>query len=124
MATNKNDIKYYLDLPWTYTVRTAVEEGEKFYIVCVSELLGVCTDGATLDEAMKNIREAMSGAFELYLKHGDEIPVPVDEEAYKGNIAYRTSSKRHYLIAKEAERRGVSLSKTIDELVDATMHKH
>ena len=124
MDTNKHSIEYYLDLPWTYTVRTAVEEGEKLYIVCVNELLGVCTDGATLDEAMENIRDAMTGALELYIKHGDEIPVPVDEEAYKGNIAYRTTSRRHYLIAKEAERRGVSLSKTIDELVDTVMHKN
>lgn len=121
---NKKDIKYYLALPWTYTVETDKDEkGKKIYIVYVNELPGVCTDAHTIVEAMELIKEAMEAAFELYMQHGEEIPEPIDENEFKGNIAYRTSSRRHYLIAREAQKRNASLSKTLDELIDTALIK-
>ena len=51
----------------------------------------------------------------------EEIPEPVDETKYKGNISYRTTGKRHYLIAKEAQKRGLSLSEAIDNCIDTSL---
>src|SRR5688572_17205034 len=100
---NKKDINYYLALPWSYTIETGRDENDQhIYIISVNELPGVCTDAPTIQEAMELIKDAMKGAFKLYMKQGEEIPEPIDEEQFKGNIAYRTSSKRHYLLAKEA----------------------
>jgi antitoxin HicB len=122
MATKKRkDIKYYLSLPWSYTITTTMEEGAPLYIIRVNELPGVCTDAPTAEEAIKNIKEAMECIFELYLEKGEEIPEPADQEAYKGKIAYRTSSKRHSLIAREALARQTSLSSIIDECIDRTL---
>lgn len=39
------------------------------------------------------------------------------EKDYSGKIAYRTNPQRHYALKKEAERRGLSLSKTLDALI-------
>ena len=50
----------------------------------------------------------MTLAFELYAKSGQEIPEPIDEDQFKGNTAYRTTPRRHYFIAKEAEKYGQS----------------
>lgn len=75
---HKKDVNYYLNLPWTYTVETTPESGQRLYIVHVNELRGVATDAPTLEEAMVLIKEAMEAAFELYFKHGDEIPEPVN----------------------------------------------
>ena len=47
----------------------------------------------------------MMAAFEFYQENNEEVPEPVKEEDFKGNIAYRTSSKRHYMISKEAKKR-------------------
>ena len=69
---------YYLNLPWTYTVKTAQEKNEKLYIVYVNELPGICTDAPTLDEAMQLIKEVMVGTFELYLEQGEKIPEPIN----------------------------------------------
>lgn len=116
---NKKDIHYYLNLKWTYTIETDRDEkGNPIFIVSVNELPGIKTDAPTLPEAMELIKEAMIGVFKLYLKNKEEIPEPFNEDEFQGNIAYRTSSKRHYLLTKEAQRKNQSLSKIIDECID------
>ena len=115
-------LSYYLNLPWTYTVEQSKDENNnKIYVVRVNELPGICTDALSLDEAMELIKEPMTAAFKLYMKHGEDIPEPVREEDFKGNIAYRTTSKRHYLISKEAQKREQSLSQVIDSLIDTAL---
>jgi predicted RNase H-like HicB family nuclease len=117
MATNKKskkDLKYYLSLPWTYTI----EKESSFYIIYVNELPGVCTDAEDLDQGMIDIQEAIAAAIKLYMKQGDEIPEPVKKEDFKGKIAYRTNSSRHYALVKEAHRRHQSISKVLDDIVD------
>ena len=127
MATKKEikkDLHYYLNLPWTFTVEQSQDENaHKIYIICVNELPGVCTDAPTIQEAVELIKDAMIGAFKLYMKHGDPIPEPIREENFKGKISYRTSSKRHYLIAKEAAKRHISLSQAIDSLIDTVLNR-
>ncbi len=116
------DVEYYLNLPWTYTIETDFDEHKKqIFIVRVNELPGVCTDAPTVNEAMDLIKEAMIGTFRLYLKQGDQIPEPLKEDDFQGNIAYRTTRRRHFLLSKEAQRQDVSLSKLIDECVDAAL---
>lgn len=124
MGTKKHykSVQYYLNLPWTYTVEQSRDENKnKIYIVRVNELPGICTDAPSLDEAMDLIKEPMVAAFEFYMENGEEIPEPVKEEDFKGNIAYRTTSRRHYLISKEAQKRDQSLSQVIDSLVDTVL---
>jgi predicted RNase H-like HicB family nuclease len=120
MGTKRyKSLSYYLGLPWTYTVEQSIDDKKnKIYVVRVNELPGVCTDATSLDEAMKLIKEPMLATFEFYIENGEDIPVPVKEKVFKGNIAYRTTSKRHYIISKEAKRREQSLSQVIDSLVD------
>ncbi len=116
---NKKDLEYYLNLPWSYTIETDTDnEGNRIFILSVNELPGVKTDAPTLAEAEKNIKEAMIGALNLYIKHEEEIPEPINLTDFKGGIAYRTTPERHFTIAKEAQKQQKSLSKIIDHLVD------
>ena len=124
MGTKKKykNLNYYLNLPWTYTVERARDEnGKKIYIVRVNELPGICTDASSLDEAMEFIKEPMTAAFVFYMENEEDIPEPFKEEDFKGNIAYRTTSRRHYLISKEAQKKEKSLSQVIDSLVDTVL---
>ncbi len=118
-------LHYYLNLPWSYTVERVCGKGKKkLYVVRVNELPGICTDAPSLDTAMELIKEPMKAAFEFYMENEEDIPEPVSEDDFKGNIAYRTTSRRHYLINKEALKRDISLSQVIDNLVDtALVHK-
>lgn len=124
--TTKNKkklIEHYLNLPWTYTIETAHEDGQLYYIVYVNELPGTTTDNTSIEDAMKDIKDIIATVIEMKLEAGDPIPEPVDPEKYKGNIAYRTSSTRHHLLAKEARRKGISLSRIIDQYVDSALRK-
>ena len=115
----KKTLKYYLNLNWSYTIEQDTFEGEKFYIIRVNELQGVCTDSTTIEEGMKDIKEVIKAAIELYLKHGEEVPEPINKEKFKGNIAYRTTSDRHYHLAKLAQQKHVSMNKALDMVFDA-----
>lgn len=123
MKNKKKIIEHYSNLPWTYTIETAQENDQKYFIVYVNELPGICTDNVSIEQAMKDIKQIIATAIEMKLDAGDQIPEPVDPEKYKGNIAYRTSSTRHHLLAKEAKRKGVSLSRVIDQFVDSALGK-
>ncbi len=120
MVTKKL-IDHYLSLPWSYTIEQENHKGKHYFIIRVIELPGICTDAETIEEGMELIKEAIEGAIILYLKNGEEIPVPVNREDYKGNISYRTSKERHYRLAKLAHSKRKSLSKVMDELIDDSL---
>ena len=122
MATKK-DLKYYLGLNWSYTIEQDSHNGRKFYIIRVNELPGVCTDANTIEKGMKNIRDAIAATIELYLEQGDLIPEPVNKEGFKGKISYRTTSERHYFLAKLAQQKHVSMNKALDMVFDAGLQQ-
>lgn len=113
-----NALEYYLNLPWTYTIETEMHEGKTHYIIQVNELPGICADSDSLDEGMHVIKDLIACAVEIYQEKDEPVPEPINKEQYKGNIAYRTDSERHFLIAKTAQRMHKSISKTLDTLVD------
>jgi len=118
MATKKN-LDYYLGLKWTFTIEQESHEGQGYYVISVNELPGVCTDAETIEEGVTTIQEAIGAAIKLYLKQGDPIPEPVNKKKFRGNIAYRTSPERHCMVAKLANQKHKSLSRTLDILIDA-----
>ena len=115
------DLNYYVRLKWTYTIEQDSHDGKNFYIIRVNELPGVCTDAESIDEVIQDIKEAIKAAIRLYMANGEEVPEPIKEDDYPGKIAYRTSSRRHCKLVKEARRRKKSLSKLLDELIDQSL---
>ena len=67
---------------------------------------------------MALIKEAMMLSFKMYQEAGEEIPEPISKKNFAGNIAHPTTSERHYLIAREARKRNMSLSQIIDTFID------
>lgn len=112
------DVKYYLSLPWTYTIETETHKGACYYVIRVNELPGICTDSESLDEGMDEIKELIACAVEIYKEKGEPVPEPISRDQYKGKILYRTDCARHYLIARTAHMMHKSISKTLDTLID------
>jgi|SRR5580700_9311529 predicted RNase H-like HicB family nuclease len=119
----KKDLNYYLNLNWSYTIEQDIHKRKKFYIIRVNELPGVCTDATTMERGMKDIKEAIAGAIELYIEQGDTVPEPINKEGFKGKISYRTTSERHYHLAKIAQQRHVSMNKALDMIFDAGLQQ-
>lgn len=124
MATKKKNLNYYLSLNWSYTIEQETYNRKKYYIIRVNELPGVCTDAESIEGGMESIKEAIKATIKLYLKQGDPIPEPIDKRKFKGNIAYRTTAQRHYLLSKIALQENKSLSKTVDMLVDKSLESY
>lgn len=120
---SKKDIKYYLSLPWTYSIETETHKGKSYYIIRVNELPGVCTDAVDLNEGMEDIKDAIACAVEAYQELGRIVPEPIDRNQYKGKILYRTDSERHYQLAQLAKSKHKSISKTLDIVIDVGMQQ-
>lgn len=122
MAIKKN-LDYYMKLKWSYMIEQDSHEGKNFYIIRVNELPGVCTDAESIEEGMKEIKEVLAATIKLYLRQKEMIPEPINKAEFRGNIAYRTDSERHFFIAKVARQMHKSMSKTLDMLIDAGIQK-
>jgi predicted HicB family RNase H-like nuclease len=48
-----------------------------------------------VEEAYRNIREAMEGYLEMKLEHSDPIPEPVPEDEYSGKFNFRIPKSLH-----------------------------
>jgi predicted RNase H-like HicB family nuclease len=67
--------------------RVLLQEDEDGVMVAeVPALPGCISQGATRDEALKNIREAIAGYLDSLKAHGDPIPPPIDEEMVEVSI--------------------------------------
>ena len=106
-------IREYLDLPYGITIRHMKDESGEYYFATVEEMPGCMSDGATSDEALSNIREAMELWIEGKLEAGLEVPLPVargKDKEYSGKYVVRLPKSLHARLALEAEKEGVSLN--------------
>jgi antitoxin HicB len=58
-----------------YTVLIYEDAGEQLFGATVPELPGCVSQGATLDETLANIREAIEGHLAAMAAHGEDLPV-------------------------------------------------
>jgi predicted RNase H-like HicB family nuclease len=104
------NVKDYMELPYTIVLRHIKDESGEYYFATVQELDGCMSDGATVEEAYRNIFEAMEGWIETKLEHGFPIPRPFDSEKYSGKFLVRIPKSLHAHLAIEAYKEGVSLN--------------
>ncbi len=61
--------------------RVLIEQDEDgVFVVQVPSLPGCVTQGATREEALDNVREAIAGYVESLESNGDPVPPPITEE--------------------------------------------
>ncbi len=103
-------IEHYASLPYTIELRNTSGEG---WFARVKELSGCMSQGATAEETIANIREAMHLWLEVSLEQGDAIPEPRAEEEYSGKFVIRLPRSLHRALAETANQEGVSLNQYI-----------
>ena len=100
----------YMELPYNIILRHEKDDSGEYYFATVQELDGCMSDGATVEEAYANIKEAMEGWIEMTLEAGLPVPVPIDTDKYSGKFVVRLPRSLHRRLAAEAERERVSLN--------------
>jgi antitoxin HicB len=87
------------------------------YLVEFPELPGCLTEGATLAEARRNAREALSGWLFVAIKHGDHIPAG---RAHRGRTFHRIAPELDVRVAlailSARKRRGLTQQQAADAL--------
>lgn len=111
----KKNLKYYLNLPYTYIIEWS--DADNCFLGSISELERNMTCGQTREEVLANLKEALVSYVTTSLENNLEIPEPLKMKDYKGNITYRTSQERHYWLAKQAKLYGKSINAFIDEAI-------
>jgi predicted RNase H-like HicB family nuclease len=108
------NLAYYLNLKYPVQI---VECDEGGYFVKIPDLPGCLTQGETIEEALKNIKEAKELWLESAFEDKAEIPLPADERGYSGKFIVRLPVSLHERLALAAEREGVSLNQHVATLL-------
>lgn len=98
----KTPVKYEIKIDWS--------EEDKVYVVTVPELPGCMTHGDTPEEAAKMAGEAIEGHIEAMRKIGKDVPPPLAEEKFSGNLHIRVEPSTHRDLAIKARMSGRSLN--------------
>ena len=107
----KKDISYYLALPYSIHIQAESEGG---FFARVEELKGCMTQGESLDEVARNIRDAMEAWLTTALDRGIAIPEP---ETYSGKFVLRVPRSLHRKLAENARGENLSLNQFLVYLI-------
>lgn len=102
------DLQYYLSLPYRTELYEDTEKGG--YTAAMPELPGCLSCGETMEEAVKNIKNAQKDWLQAALEDGYPIPEPVKIEDYSGQFKLRLPKSLHKKLAEHAKREGISLN--------------
>lgn len=101
-------MKTYDDYP--ITIRPLSKEDGGGFLAEVPDLPGCVADGATVEEALHAIGDAMKSWINTALEFGDPIPKPSVTANYSGQWRMRVPRHLHAALALQAKEEGVSLN--------------
>jgi predicted HicB family RNase H-like nuclease len=121
--SRKNDIAYYMTLPYVIEITKIPEEKGGGYMACLPQFgrMAAVGDGDTIDEAIDNLEESKRALFEEYIKEGVQIPEPESEEEYSGRFVLRLPKYLHRELSVTAKRNNVSLNQYAVSLLSGAL---
>jgi antitoxin HicB len=105
----KKQLKYYMNLPYTMTIKYHPEQGG-YYVASYIELPDLSMTGSTPEEAVKELLAEKPEWFETCLKLDIPVPLPVEPQKYSGKIVLRIPPSLHESLIRIAELEGISLN--------------
>jgi antitoxin HicB len=107
---SKKDLKYYLGLPYTITLKRGIGDGEEYWVARLVELPYCMTTGATQEEALRDIEDAKKEWIQSNLEDGLPVPEPTK---YTGQYHLRMPPSLHEALTLKSESEDVSLNQYI-----------
>ncbi len=108
VRTNRNLDAYH------FTVRPLSKKEGGGYLVEYTDIPGCMSDGATIEEAIANSREALRDCIEVFEQSGQKVPGPSIQAAQWRQRLPRTLYAR---LTKEAENEGVSINSLVMAII-------
>jgi predicted RNase H-like HicB family nuclease len=100
----------YLRLPYA---RILIPEADGRFSAEILEFPGCLAQGDTVDEAFADLERAAELWLNVSLKLKQPIPPPSANHGYSGKFALRLPRDLHRLVARKAERDGVSVNQCL-----------
>ena len=116
------DEAYYVGMPYTRMLIPDPDEGG--FVAEVLELPGCLSQGETVEEAYRNLNDAMAGYIAALLDSGQTVPEPIGMNEYSGRLLLRMSRQLHRAATTRAMRDGVSLNRWIGEAMTERLARH
>lgn len=116
------ELKAQLARPWT---RELAPDGDAVS-ARVPELPGCFSEGATFDEALHNLDDALEIWLTGAIESGAAIPDPPAESEsadFSGRFTVRTLKSTHRRLAERAEAEGVSLNQLVTSILGSTVEE-
>lgn len=108
------EVGAYLELPYAIElVQDRDEDGAYGWVAEVEELPGCISQGATPEEAVSRIKDAMEGWISVALEDGTEIPQPRALGRFSGKFVVRVPQRIHADLVRSAQKEGVSLNQFV-----------
>ncbi len=96
-----------------YSVNVIWSDVDEDFVATSLEFPGASGFGATWEEAVADVREAILGILDVMEEDGEPIPAPRKIESYSGRMNLRMPRSLHQELAIAADRDGVSLNTLI-----------
>jgi len=104
-------VEDYLRLPYKIVLTfDADDEGRVGWLAEVLDLPGCISQGATQQDAVDRIQDAMRDWLDAAIEMGTPIPEPRDTSSYSGRFLLRIPASLHARLVEIAEQEGVSLN--------------
>jgi len=106
-----------------YQVNLSFDSRDNIYVARVPELENCHSHGATPEEAVRNVKEAIDLWLETARAESISIPEPLGRKKFSGKFVVRAPEDLHATLAQEALRRGKSMNELAVELLSKVRKK-
>jgi predicted RNase H-like HicB family nuclease len=106
-----------------YEVRLSFDPEDKIYIARVPELQGVHSNGSTQEEALENVKEVIALHLQVLEEDGEDIPVPLSERDFSGQMPLRMGKDVHRDLVTTAKAENKSANELAVEAVKSYIYR-
>ena len=106
----QSKVETYLDQEYAFILERYNDSDKPYYSLRVLEFEGCMTTGDTIEEAARDIRDAMREWLQLNIKLGRVIPKPLKSRRYSGKVMLRMPPTLHESLMFRAAEQGISLN--------------
>jgi len=104
-----------------YTIRVQWSSEDEAFLASCLEFPSLMTHGDTQTEAIEELRGVLDFAVEDLKSKGKNVPVPLGERQFKGNISLRVAPETHQQLFYNATEEQLSLNQYITTILETNL---